>query len=88
MESNLGYPKTENSTDLTHYFWNGPKFTFEKNFLGSFWRGTKDMMTLLPGLWGGGGMTGLAPLDPPVGVNQRYAIVSAVCDRLWRCQAI
>ena len=28
-------PKTENSTDLTHYFLDGPKFTFEK--IKAFW---------------------------------------------------
>ena len=49
----LGYPRTENSTDLTHYFWEGPKFTFEK-IKKAFWElwGAKDIMTLLPGLWG------------------------------------
>ena len=50
---NLGTPKTENLTDLTHYFlgWTQNHFR-KKNFFGSF---------------GGGGMVGLPPpLDPPV----------------------
>ena len=38
---NLGYPKTENSTDLTHYFL---EFTFEKKVFGSFLGKPKDMM--------------------------------------------
>ena len=56
---NLGYPKTENSTDLTNLFWgDGPKFTFNEKFYGAFGEGAKDIMAPFLGL---GGMAGLPP---------------------------
>ena len=55
----VGTPKTDNSTDLTHYFCDGPKFIFEniKSILGAF-KVAKSHDGPLPGFWG---MAGLAP---------------------------
>ena len=68
---NLGYPKTENSTDLTHYFlgWTQSHFRKKikitnKSFLGALGggAGAKDMM--LPSWALGGGHGWVAPLGP------------------------
>ena len=58
--SNLGTPKTENSTDLTHYFFGWTQIHFRKkySFLGA-WGGKRHDGPLFLGF--GGGMVGLPP---------------------------
>ena len=73
LSPNLGYPKTENSTDLTHYFFGCTQIHFKKNW--------ELYDSPLPGLWGA--MAGLPPppLDPPVqpvGTNQTNQATSSV----------
>ena len=53
---NVGYPKIENSTDLTLYFLDGPKFTFGKSKIkkwDDFGGGVKDDDPFLFFFWGG-----------------------------------
>ena len=69
--ANLGTPKTENSTDLTHNFFgmDSNSFSIKYKLFGRFFLGggqkdkTRQDMTKRHFL-GLGGMAGLAPLDP------------------------
>ena len=64
---NLGYPKNENSTDLTHYFLGWTQIHFRKKLKG-FWEllGDKKYDAPFLGFVGGGGHGRVGPLDPPV----------------------
>ena len=66
----VGTPKTENSTELTHYFLGWTQIHFRKKFFFLAFGGHK---TWCPPSWALGGMAGSPPpppVDPPVGFKQ------------------
>ena len=72
---NLGYPQNIKLHGFNPLFWMDPNSLSKKKFLGDF-RGPKDMMAPLHGLWGA--MAGSPPLDPPVEARETEARASHV----------